>query len=465
MKPETFDHAPLVKAWLDEPVWLAESDVGRIAQLVHQTPQRRRWPPTLDRRSFDMMSTATTVIAAGAFVALVGGFVLRGAVGPRPDQPLPPGAELTSPPPGADGLECSVPSDEFASMAPSPVFSSVVMGPPSGASVGGWTEIGRLPATSAAACGFGISDLHALGDRLVALGGLGRDDEGEFQPTVLHSTDGLTWIPASVPGRDARFTDLEPSADGLLMGGSVRGADRREGRLWSSMDGLTWTEVPAPPERAIWQIVSTEAPRAVRLANRLWVTHDGTNWIRGTRLIDDTVQRGPGGFLAILDIGTRALPELRHSDDLTVWTEVAGAPDALEEGDPATSEVVTFPLAEEWVMVASRDVAPDVIWTSPDGLTWSEVPRPVGMSDENVRWIANVGDETQAFAYDRGGGPTGLWTWRLGEEAPDLLPLDPDGHDRMDAPVAFGDGYVATGHDAGEDAAITIWRYESPAAG
>jgi hypothetical protein len=59
--------------------------------------------------------------------------------------------------------------------------------------------------------------------------------------------------------------------------------------------------------------------------------------------------------------------------------------------------------------------------------------------------------------------PTGLWSWQLGDEAATGLPLDESGDVYINQPVAFGDGYVATGLDRGRDSAITVWRYEPPA--
>ena len=40
---DPLDHAPLVEAWLKEPVWLPPSDTSRLTQLVRQTPQQRYW--------------------------------------------------------------------------------------------------------------------------------------------------------------------------------------------------------------------------------------------------------------------------------------------------------------------------------------------------------------------------------------------------------------------------------------
>lgn len=80
MKHEQHDHGPFVEAWLKEPVWLPESDLGRIGQLVHHTPQQRGWLPRRDLGRFESMFNATRFVIAGVIVALFGGFSLAGVM-------------------------------------------------------------------------------------------------------------------------------------------------------------------------------------------------------------------------------------------------------------------------------------------------------------------------------------------------------------------------------------------------
>ena len=90
MNREPFDHAPLVEAWLKEPIWLPESDTARIAQLVHQTPQQRRWWPSLSRKGIGTMFSATKFVAAGVVVAAFVGFLFAsGTFSPQPIPPVP----------------------------------------------------------------------------------------------------------------------------------------------------------------------------------------------------------------------------------------------------------------------------------------------------------------------------------------------------------------------------------------
>jgi hypothetical protein len=91
---------------------------------------------------------------------------------------------------------------------------------------------------------------------------------------------------------------------------------------------------------------------------------------------------------------------------------------------------------------------------------------------EPVRWIAAVGDETQAFGHatpeeadpdELVPTPSALWSWTLGAAGAEPVIADREGDDSIDAPVPFGDGYLAVGRDGGEAAHVTVWAYEPPA--
>jgi hypothetical protein len=476
MKPEPFDHAPLVKAWLDEPVWLPESDLGRLAAIVHQTPQQRGWLPPVHRRSFRTMLSASSYVIAGVSVALLGGVLLNGAVSPQPDQPMPPAASLAASPAVESTSPSVAPTAETSTG--SVTADGVVMGAPSGASVAGWAEIGRTSTVNGE--GMSLSDLRdpvAVGDQLVALGTIEETAEGPSHPVVLRSADGLTWQSVTVPGSDPIVTELAASSSGLLAGGSEIRDGERAGALWTSPDGLTWTPIADIPFAQVRQIVSADLPMVViDDVDRpyVWVSEDGgASWSTSRRLNDFSIAKGPGGFLMWRGGGQdRTVPtRLLHSADATDFTEV-GLPAALAEGRDAQAGVTVFPLADQWVLVPSEVKLPDSIYTSTDGVTWAEAPRPTRMT-EDVRWIATVGDQTQAFGYataieedpsDLVPTPTAIWTWQVGEASAEPTDFDPAGDDVLQAPVAFGDGSVAVGFDGGGPGlAITVWRYD-PAA-
>ena len=234
-----------------------------------------------------------------------------------------------------------------------------------------------------------LADLHDLTvvyDRLLAIGTIDETPEGPSHNVVLHSTDGLTWTPIEVPGSEPIVTDLAATSDGLLAGGSVMDHGERRGNLWTSLDGLSWTSKPAPPFAEVAQIVSAEAPRIITDSGRqpdVWVNVADDDWTTARRVNDFSIARGPGGFLMWRGGGqdeTRPT-RLLHSADATDFQEVE-LPAALTEGDDALAGVSVFALADRWVLVPSEVKLPDTIYTSTDGLTWEEAPRPAGMTED-----------------------------------------------------------------------------------
>jgi hypothetical protein len=145
-------------------------------------------------------------------------------------------------------------------------------------------------------------------------------------------------------------------------------------------------------------------------------------------------------------------------------------PSARAEGEDAFAGVSVFPIDDRWVLVPSEVKLPDTIYTSADGRTWDEAPRPSRMTGD-VRWLATVDGETQAFGFaspldadpdDLVPTPRALWVWDVGARSPDPVEIGPDGGDLISVPVAFGDGYLSVGLDGGRDTAVTMWRYEPP---
>jgi hypothetical protein len=318
-----------------------------------------------------------------------------------------------------------------------------------------------------------LRDLTVVGDQLVALGTLEETPDGPSRPVVLRSSDGLTWLPVTVPGAEPVVTDLAASSTGLLAGGSEVRDGERSGAVWTSIDGRMWMPIESIPFAEVDRIVSAESPMVITDTSRrptVWVSaNDGKDWSTSRRLNDFSIAHGPGGFLMWRGGGQdRMVPtRLLRSADATDFTEV-DLPAALTEGDDASAGVSIFALDDRWVLVPSEVKLPSTIYVSTDGVTWEEASRPTRMT-EDVRWVATVGDETQAFGHataveadpaDLVPTPSALWSWTIGEASADPLELDPEGDDTIDAPVAFGDGYVAVGRDGGRDAHITVWRSE-----
>jgi hypothetical protein len=303
----------------------------------------------------------------------------------------------------------------------------------------------------------------AIDDRLVMVVHVNEPDGGSHD-VILTTTDGQTWLPSTLPGNDPWIDDLVATNKGLLAVGHDGAPPEWQARLWASDDGVTWTELEAPPDIALTAVVSAEDPLAVRSFDWLWIQGDDREWIKGTRLTNMSLLSGPGGFLAWDDrAGEDSRAFLMHSTDLLEWEDVdlsgaRGPAEAVDQGDIAIHST-----DEGWFFVPSRSVAPDTIFTSRDGLAWQEAPRPPGM--DRPFWVAAVGDEIHAFER-RVNGPSLLWTWRHGEAAgaPERAGL----RQRIGLfpPIEWqGDG-VTLNFRAPTEWSLELWRYEDdPIAG
>ncbi len=463
MKPHEPEHAALVEAWLKEPIGLPEIDTARTAQLVHLTPQQRGWlRPLIARRSHTMFS-ATKLVAAGIIVAAFGGFLLSTGTLKLPDAVNAPAAITAAPSANAvanDPTPEASPTGEVEAMPESETpADALVLGASSGQSVAGWTEVGRISITDGDIKYGEMRHLQAIGERLVAIGSYHGPAEGPIHDVIYHSVDGISWVPAEVPGNEPSINDLAATAEGLLAAGSdkVDGAD--VARIWSSPDGIDWTEVAAPTDlKRIDQIVSTEEPLIVRGGRQLWADNDGSEWTLANRLGKDmSALKGPGGFLLwqFTEVAT-----VLHSTDLMSGSTEVGLPVKLSKGGSGVvSDMQIFATDDLWVLVPHVLSSPDAIYTSPDGIEWTEAPRPPGIVAGAVRWMADIDGQVQALGAVDGDDTdaAGIWTFVPGEPV-----ADPEIMDRadefIDTPVAFGDGYAATGLKMGRDWQLTTWE-------
>ena len=332
------------------------------------------------------------------------------------------------------------------------------------------TQVGRLSTDGYPRFGE-IQDLQVMGDLLVARSSINERNE-QSRDVILRSADAMTWLPVDVPGDDAVIRDLIATGDRLIAGGSLAADGKRRAALWSSPDGLAWTEIPAPPTKRVDQVVSVDEDGSiVRSGDQLWATQDG-EWTEWNDIPNSSILRGPGGYLTWQGGGQdQAVPTslLYNAAPFTRGTEVTlpeplrwktapiGAPDM---------DVQVFALDEEWVMVGSEVKAPDTIHSSTDGLEWLDVPRPPEMAVTQVRWMAPVGDQVKAFGTVTGNDSSAgaIWTWTLGEPAAAPEMLSGSGDEWINAPVPWQGGYVATGYERNRDQFLTVWRMEADTA-
>ncbi len=137
-----------------------------------------------------------------------------------------------------------------------------------------------------------------------------------------------------------------------------------------------------------------------------------------------------------------------------------GLPPKLSKGGPGlVSDMQLFATDDLWILVPHVLASPDAIYTSPDGIEWTEAPRPPGILAGAVRWMADIDGQVQALGAVDGDDTdaAGIWTFVPGEPVADAEIMDRS-DEFIDRPVAFGDGYAATGLYMGRGYELTSWE-------
>jgi hypothetical protein len=175
------------------------------------------------------------------------------------------------------------------------------------------------------------------------------------------SADGVAWRQlrnANGAFASGVVNDAAPGGPGYVAGGFISAAGGPgHATIWTSRDGLTWTEVPdagtifAGSTTGISQVVSGPAGVAavaeVDSASRdgIWASRDGIHWQRAADKFVTTPALSflplavwQGGFAEIQDLGRGA--ELYSSPDGLTWTRLGS--DVLFEGSAWVNAMIGF---------------------------------------------------------------------------------------------------------------------------
>jgi hypothetical protein len=179
-----------------------------------------------------------------------------------------------------------------------------------------------------------VSDITAGGPGLVAVGWTLQSDVDTA--TVWTSLDGIAWSRVlddqQVFGPYAEIDDVTAGGPGLVAVGSYGDA----AAVWTSPDAHTWTRVPVDDDlQHVVHVVAGE-PGLVAVGDDhdIWTSPDGYTW---TRVPDDE-----GVF-----------------ERTNVNAVTAGGPGLVAVGSDESN----------W-----QELPRPLIWTSPDGYTWTRVP-------------------------------------------------------------------------------------------
>lgn len=249
-----------------------------------------------------------------------------------------------------------------------------------------WQEVGALEE------GVWVFDIEHRGDTLVAAGRGFVDEETDVAPpdAIWTSTDGgATWTATELGiVADIAVTPDGFAAVGVEFDNSDPDFNKTQGILWTSSDGLTWTEV-----------ARSDDPEGVssNFRNIIW---------------DDQ----------LIILGHRGLDypsEGNSSDDPEPHDNVTWFSDGTSLSEPSVSNLVgnldedSSAVTPFGIIATSHWSTPTVkteaaAWISQDGVSWTELEIEAGSYEFTD--IAEYGDEVFLVGYELGGDNMSVWS-------------------------------------------------------
>jgi len=293
-----------------------------------------------------------------------------------------------------------------------------------------------------------------------------------LSPAAPLPTTPDAWSPVAIDaGPNAeRISSLAASPSGLL---AVMDVNDRPSELFVSIDGHGWTRVPPdahPPvgaNGAGWALVGTERGFLLSVGSGAWLSADGFEWQRLASPADNPELRH-GEMLAIAAGGPGYVAV---GNGNSAWYSTDGSDWSLAKVPPAPTEFFTSrgygapEVAMHQIVVRGdtlvafgtasyhtedRGMTSPVIWVSPDGRTWADVPEALEDGEEGTvavgprGFVAASNEDGQIVFRTSADGRTweqvaDLGPWR--SEAADGTPRELT----VESITASDAGYVATG--------------------
>jgi hypothetical protein len=315
-------------------------------------------------------------------------------------------------------------------------------------------------------------------------------DSNAAERPALPTTGGLGSEPrwSRVPHSEAAFGEgFEQAMSGVTVGGpglvavGQAGSARPRAAVWTSPDGINWSRIPGHEAifgEAHMNSVTAGGPGLVAVGSDsavgdsgdnavVWTSPDGINWSRvphdeailgGADMVSVTAG-GPG----LVAVGWDGHPQGEESNAV-VWT----SPDGITWSRVPHDEAVFGNVTGAWMwsvtaggpgLVAVGDSTDGAaVWTSPDGITWSRVPHDEAVfGDAGMRSVTagRTGLVAVGGAWREADGGAAVWTSVDGitwsrvphDEAVFGGPID----QAMTSVTAGGVGLVAVGLDGVND--------------
>lgn len=370
------------------------------------------------------------------------------------------------------GVGPSGPSEPTAAPSTVPTATAVSTGVPTTASSGA-SSLAPTPAWLPKDLGEpgGLVDVVAAGPGLVAVGY--RSWETPTQSTVWTSPDGVTWTEVPAPGDFdlGRMTSVASGSNGLVAVGRPSEGARVGASFWVSRDGFAWAAVHDPRGFENRDMTSIVAWRGRYFAggslNRgrpgVVSSNDGLAWVTSW---EDPVKAGTQGSsraaTSVSALGIYAGGLAAAVDEFTgVSIRYSNDGAAWRTGDAlqdADDVRALAPWADGLLAVGRDSSGHGAIWLSLDGTSWRRV---ADLGPGEALDVAVNGGRALVSAYGADGVPQ-LLDSRDGERWTPAA-LSP-GVAAWTLPLAltpFGDGFIGVGSvgDATVDSVrLAVWR-------
>lgn len=331
------------------------------------------------------------------------------------------------------------------------------------AAAGGWRSVTGLPAANGGA----LEDVAVDGSTFVAVG------NGSYRGPglVWTSTDGSSWLsgPNAAVLATVPLQAVVAGPAGLVALGndcSGTGECLNNAEAFLSIDGSAWKAGGPMSVRgdegvahALWTgslfLAVGRDDIGDEDAGGIWTSVDGVSWTQNPQiyLFADSVIAG----VAMTRAGLVAVGGTPNGDRAIVWTSQDGRTwTRHDQADFAGADLFDVVAGGPGYVAVGQAADGAAVWTSPDGKTWSRVPDEPSLHGAAMYGVAAGSAGLVAVGY--GGGGAAIWaspdgmTWTRVPDLPDFAVA------QAVAVAASGTSFVAVGRGTPAGSALPfVW--------
>jgi len=265
-----------------------------------------------------------------------------------------------------------------------------------------------------------VTDLIATSAGFLAVGSV--NENGHTNGGIWTSSDGTKWRRVTVSASDQDFIGVVAAGTGGYVAISLQcagGECLAPASSWTSTDGQTWAQhamdgccapndLAATPSTValVGSDVSTGFPQTPTDV-AAFTSADGATWARATG--DQSFKQASMGSVGAL--GSRFAALGNGQTSMIAWTSADGktwaqapASDALQTAQ--ASDMTTF---SNILVAVGRNASGAVSWTSPDGTAWTRSSASAATDNAAMNKVAVAGALLVAVGHDSGGAGA-IWS-------------------------------------------------------